>query len=45
MAEERDVKKIHKWKLTARRPVGQWGDNVMEDIQAMKILKWKRCTE
>jgi hypothetical protein len=43
MPEERDVKTI---KLIASRPVGQpkirWMDNVMKDIQAMKIVNWKR---
>jgi hypothetical protein len=39
--EERDVKKIYKWKLIVLRPVGRpnirWMDNVMIDIQAVKI--------
>jgi hypothetical protein len=46
MLEERDVKKIYKWKLIAAGPVGRpkimWVDNVMKDIQAMKIVNWKR---
>jgi hypothetical protein len=37
MLEERDVKKLYKWKLIASRPVGRpkiiWMDNIMEDIQ------------
>jgi hypothetical protein len=44
--EERDVKKIYKWKLIAPRPIGRpkirWMDNVMKDIQEMKIVNWKR---
>jgi hypothetical protein len=47
MPEEGDVKKIYKWKLIASRPIGhpkiRWVDNVMKDIQAMKIVNWKRC--
>jgi hypothetical protein len=31
----------------ASRPVGRskigWKDNVMKDIEAMRIVKWKRC--
>jgi hypothetical protein len=46
MPEERDVKEMCKWKLIASRPVGRpkirWMDNVMKDIQAMKIVNWKR---
>jgi hypothetical protein len=49
MPEERDVKKIYKWKLIASRPVGcptiRWMDNVMKDIQAVKIVNWKRCAQ
>jgi hypothetical protein len=44
--EGRDVKKTYKWKLIASRPVGRqrfkWVDNVMRDIQAMKIVNWRR---
>jgi hypothetical protein len=36
--EERDVKKIYKWRLLASIPVGRRMDNVMKDIQAMKIV-------
>jgi hypothetical protein len=43
MPEQRDVKTI---KLIASRPVGhpriRWMDNVMKDIQAMKIFNWQR---
>jgi hypothetical protein len=49
MSEERDVKKVYKWKLIASRPVGRpkirWMDNVMKDIQAVKIVNWKRCAQ
>jgi hypothetical protein len=49
MPEERDVKNIYKWKLIASRPVGRlkirWMDNVMKDIQAMKIVNWERCAQ
>jgi hypothetical protein len=45
--EERDVKKIYKWKLIASRLVGSQKirstENVMKNIQAMKVIKWKRC--
>jgi hypothetical protein len=38
-----------KWELIASRPVGRpkirWMDNVMKDIQAVKIVKWKRCAQ
>jgi hypothetical protein len=47
MPEERDVKKIYKYKLISSTPVGRaeirWMDNVMNGIQAMKIVNWKRC--
>jgi hypothetical protein len=47
MPEERDVKKINKWKLIASRPVGRpkvkWMDIVMKDIQAMQIVKCRSC--
>jgi hypothetical protein len=43
--EERDVKKIYKWKLIASRQVGRpkirSTDNVMKDISAMKVISWK----
>jgi hypothetical protein len=43
---ERDVKKIYKWRRIASRPVGhpkiRWMGNVMKDIQAMKVVNWKR---
>jgi hypothetical protein len=49
MPEEREIRKIYKRKLTASRPVGRprirWMDNVMEDIQGMNIVKWKRCAQ
>jgi hypothetical protein len=49
MPEERDIKKIYEWKLIASRPVGRsrirWMDNVMKDIQAMKIFNCKRCAQ
>jgi hypothetical protein len=47
--EQRDVKKIYKWKPMASRPVGRpknsWMDNVMKGIQAMEIVNWKRCAQ
>jgi hypothetical protein len=47
--EGREAKKIYKWKLIASRPVGcaksGWTDNVMKDIQAMKIVNWRRCAQ
>jgi hypothetical protein len=45
MSEEREVNKIYKWKLIASRQVGRpeirWMDNVMKDIQEVKIVNWK----
>jgi hypothetical protein len=45
--EERDVKKICKWKLIASRPVECpkiiWKDNVIKGIQVMKFANWKKC--
>jgi hypothetical protein len=45
--EERDVKKIYKWKLIVSRPVLRpkirCMDTLMNDIQAVKILNWKTC--
>jgi hypothetical protein len=44
MPEERDVKKMYKWKLIASRPVGRpnirWMGNVMKDMQAIEIVNW-----
>jgi hypothetical protein len=35
--------------MIASRPVGppkiRWMDNVMKDIQAMKIVNWKKCEQ
>jgi hypothetical protein len=49
MPEERDVNKIYKWKLVVSRPVGhpkvRWKDNEMKDIQALKIVNWKKCAQ
>jgi hypothetical protein len=49
MPGERDVKKIYKWKLIASRPVGRpkiaWNDNVMIDIQAVKIVNRERFVQ
>jgi hypothetical protein len=49
MPEERDIKKMYKWKLIASRPVGRpkirWMENVMKGIQAMRIVNWKRCAQ
>jgi hypothetical protein len=42
MLEERDVKKIYKWRLIASRPVRLWMDTVMKGIQAVKTVNWKR---
>jgi hypothetical protein len=46
--EERDLKTIYKWRLIASRPVGhpkiRWKDNVMKEIQTMKIINWEKCT-
>jgi hypothetical protein len=42
MPEERDVKKIYKWKPIASRPVGRWMDNVTRGLRAMKTVNWKR---
>jgi hypothetical protein len=49
MPEERDVKKMYKWKLIASSPVRcpkiGWICSVMKDIQAIKIVIWKRCAQ
>jgi hypothetical protein len=46
MPEARDLKKIYKWKVITARPVESskitWMDTVMKDMQAMKIVNWKR---
>jgi hypothetical protein len=36
--EERDVKKIYKWKLIASRQVGRWKDNVMRASRQWRLL-------
>jgi hypothetical protein len=47
--EERNVKKIYKWKLIDSIPVGRpnirWMDNVMIDIQAVKIGNRERFVQ
>jgi hypothetical protein len=49
MPEERDVKKIYKWQLITSRSIGgpkiRWMDNVMQDIEVVKFLNWKRCPQ
>jgi hypothetical protein len=49
MPEERDVKKLYKWKLIFSGSVGcpriRWMDNVTKNIQAMKTVNWKRCVQ
>jgi hypothetical protein len=49
MLEERDVKKMYKWKLIASRPVGRqkirWICSVMKVIQAVKVVNWRRCLQ
>jgi hypothetical protein len=49
MPEEREIRKIYKLNLIASRPVRRprvrWMDNVMEEIQGMNIVKWKRCAQ
>jgi virulence-associated protein VapD len=46
MSEERDVKKVCKWMRISLRPVGRpkirWMHNAVKDIQAMKIVDWKK---
>jgi hypothetical protein len=46
MPEQREVKKVYRRKPIASRPVGRpkirWMDNVMEDIQAVKTVNWKK---
>jgi hypothetical protein len=48
MPEERGDKEIYKCTLVASGPIGRpkimWMDNVMKSIQAIKIVKWKRCS-
>ena len=38
------VKKIYKWKPFTSRPVGrpksQWEDDVRNDLEKMKLIKW-----
>jgi hypothetical protein len=47
--DKRDVKEIYKWKLIAWRPIGRpkirLMVNVMEGIEAMKTVNWKRWAE
>jgi hypothetical protein len=46
MSEDRMVKKVYKWKLMLRRPLGRpknrWEDNVRNDI---KKLNWTNCIQ
>jgi hypothetical protein len=39
--EEKDVKKIYKWRPITSRSVGRWMDNVMKGIQAIETVNWK----
>jgi hypothetical protein len=47
MPEERMVKKVYKWKLMLRRPLGRpknrWEDDVRNDIKKLKIKNWTNC--
>jgi len=43
------VKKIKRWKPTAKRPTGRpklrWKDDVLEDIKNMNVRNWKNVAQ
>jgi hypothetical protein len=45
MVEDKNVKKIKRWKPTSKRPNGRpktgWEDDVLEDIKSMNVHNWK----
>jgi hypothetical protein len=47
MHEERTTKKITCWKSLSSRPKGRhkknWEEDVLQDLQIMKIKRWKTC--
>jgi hypothetical protein len=47
MHEERTTKKITRWKSLSSRPKGRpkknWETDVLQDLQIMKIKRWKTC--
>ena len=49
MPEERMVKKVYKWKLFLRRPLGRpknrWEDDIRNDMKKMKIKNWTNCIQ
>jgi hypothetical protein len=46
MPQEREVKRIYKWKPLASRPIGRpkirWEDDIRKDLQTMRIENWKK---
>jgi hypothetical protein len=48
MPETGIVKKIYKWKPFTRKPVerptSQWEDDVRNDLQKIKLIKWGRTS-
>jgi hypothetical protein len=49
MAEDNNVQKIKRWKLTSKRPIGRpktrWKNYVLEDIRNMNIRNWKKIAQ
>jgi hypothetical protein len=49
MPEERVVKKVYKWKLKLRRPLGRpknrWEDDIRNYMKKLKTKKWTNCIQ
>jgi hypothetical protein len=49
MPDERMVKKVYKWKLMLRRPLGRpknrWEDDIRNDIKKLNIKMWTNCIQ
>jgi hypothetical protein len=49
MHEDRTTKKITRWKPLSSRPKGgpkkKWKEDVLQDLQTMKLESWKMCIQ
>jgi hypothetical protein len=49
MPNEKMVRKVYEWKTMATRSLGRpknrWENDVKNDLNIMKIYKWKHCIQ
>jgi hypothetical protein len=49
MTEDYNVKKMKRWKLMYKRPIGRpklrWADDVLQDIKSMNVRNWKNVAQ